>query len=65
MRSTIPRTEKGQFKSHPEGLDNFAKDVAHELCKKYPEVDLFDLEFIFNRQFAFAMSMELLKENAK
>lgn len=62
MRNTIPRTEKGQFKDLPEGLEEFAKDTAHSLCTKYPDIDLADLEFLFNRQFAFAMSMELLKE---
>lgn len=62
MRNTIPRTEKGQFKDLPEGLEKFAKDTAHSLCTKYPDIDFADLEFLFTRQFAFAMSMELVKE---
>lgn len=60
-RQIIPRTDKGQYEYHPNGIEDFAKRVAKELCETYPNIDMFDLELIFNRQFTFAMTMELLR----
>ncbi len=60
-RKIIARTNQGQYVNYPEDIGEFAKKVAEELCKKYPDVDLFDLQFIFNGEFQLAMAVELIK----
>ena len=60
-RKIIARTNQGQYVNFPKDIDKFAKKVAEELCEKYPDVDFFDLEHIFDGQFHFAMAMELMK----
>lgn len=65
MRKPFERTIAGQYKTKLEGMDKFAENVAKELCEKYPDVDLIDIEFMFEKTFAFAMAMESVKYGAK
>ena len=65
MRKPIERTNRGQYVEYPDRIEEFARNVAEELCKKYPDVDILDLEFIFEKQFSFGMSLEMLKYGAK
>lgn len=60
-RRPIERTKKGQYVKHLEGMREFAEKVAKELCEKYPDVDFFDMRIMFENDFNFAMSMELVK----
>lgn len=63
-RKTIERVN-GRFAKRLEGIDDFAKKVAKELCEKYPDVDFFDIKYSFDTAFNFAMSMEILKYSAE
>ena len=60
-RKPIERTKQGQYVKHLEGMREFTEKVAKELCERYPDVDFFDMQIMFERDFNFAMSMELLK----
>ena len=59
-RKTIER-KNGQMSKPLEGMAEFAEMVAKELCEKYPDVDFFDLEFMFKREFNHQMSLQVLK----
>ena len=61
-RKTIPRNEKGQFIWIPKDMETFTQKVVDELCEKYPDIDLFELEFLFHRKISYAMSTRLLME---
>lgn len=61
MRKPFERTIAGQYKTKLKGIDKIAENVAKELCEKYPDVDIIDIEFMFEREFRFAMSMETVK----
>lgn len=63
-RKTIERVN-GQMKTHLEGITEFAMIVAKDLCEKYPEVDFFDLECMFKREFDFQMSLQVLKYSGR
>ena len=41
-----------------EGMDEFCEKVAKELLKTFPDVDVYDLRYVFDTQFAFKYLME-------
>ena len=60
-RKPLKRIE-GRFEKSLDGIDQFAESVVRELAINYPDVDLIDLEFIFERQLAFQFSKRQLVE---
>lgn len=61
-RKTIPRNEKGQFVWTPKDIESFTQKVVDELCEIYPDIDLFELEFLFHKEISYVMSTRLLRE---
>lgn len=61
MREPLKRTNKGQYETELIGMSQYAKEVAAELCKKYPNVDIIDIAYLFDRELHLAMSVELIK----
>lgn len=49
---------KGRYVNIPE-VDSFALEVANELCDRFPDIDILDLENLFNRHFRFYVSRRL------
>lgn len=43
-------------------INEFAKETASNLLKKYPDIDFYDLMFQFEMQFRHEYSMAMLKE---
>ena len=62
-RKPIKR-ERGQYTEIPEGLYEFAEKVANELCEKFPDIDILDLETVFTDKFRLTLRMNLLRGNA-
>lgn len=60
MRKPFERSITGQYITELKDMDKIAANVAEELCKKYPDVDIIDIEFLFERAFTHAMTMEML-----
>lgn len=52
---------KGKYINAPEvrEIDDFALEVANELCDRFPNIDILDLENLFNRYFRFYLSRRL------
>lgn len=46
------------------GLEYYVMEnkVVDELCEIYPDIDLFELEFLFHKEISYAMSTRLLRE---
>jgi len=63
MRRPIPRI-KGKY-NFDEGTEigDFAEKVANDLCDKFSDFDIVDLENIFIRNFCFHMARRLAKES--
>lgn len=61
-RRTIPRNEKGQFICEPKDMEMFTQRVVDELCDKYSDIDLLELELLFHKEISYAMSTRLLRE---
>ena len=55
----------GKYKDHLKGIDEFCEKVAEDLCAKYPDIDILDLENIFRRVFGYKLSLLLMKESAE
>lgn len=55
----------GRYKDKLEGMDEFCEKVVKDLCAKYPEVDILDLENIFRRVFGYKLSLQLMRESAE
>lgn len=60
MRKPFERSITGQYLTELEDMNKIASKVAKELCEKYPDVDIIDIEFLFERAFTHAMTMEEL-----
>ena len=60
-RKPMERTARGQFRNGLKGLDEYADKVAKELCEKYPDVDIIDIEILFMKRFEFSMAREMIK----
>lgn len=62
QRHTIPRKVNGS-PNIPDSIDKYAEDVAKELCKRHPDIDIFELDYFFCHSVSFHLSMEQMKEN--
>ena len=65
MRKPFERTNNGKYVHELEGINEYADKVARELCSMYPNVDVIDIDYIFMKNFSFAMTMVNLRENAE
>ena len=62
-RECLPRNEARQFKGElPRQIGNRVEEMAKELAKEFPTVDLVDLEVLAIRHLSFAFSMTMLAE---
>lgn len=52
---------KGKYMHVPEvsEIDDFALKAANELCDRFPNIDILDLENLFNKFFRFYVSRRL------
>ena len=52
---------KGKYINTPEvrEIDDFALETANALCDRFPNIDILDLENLFNRYFRFYVSRRL------
>lgn len=57
-REWLERTEAGQFKNSLEGMDEYAGKVAKELCEMFPDVQIMDIQHIFESSFRWQMCCE-------
>lgn len=64
-RQIIPRTEKGKLEYIPDGIEEFAEQIANELLNKYPTVDAMDLQMVFTKQFNFQYARAFAIETAE
>ena len=46
------------------GINEFARETASNLLKKYPDIDFYDLMFQFEMQFRHEYSKAMLKETS-
>jgi hypothetical protein len=62
-RTIIPRNAIGQYTGHvPVDIQNKCHELAAELFAAFPDVDIWDIENIASRAFAYEASMTLLRE---
>lgn len=62
-RTIIPRNDVGQFTGDiPRQIKVEVEKFAKDLFKKFPDVDVFDVENIVSRAFSYQASMQLLAE---
>lgn len=63
-RKNIKR-KNNRMETRINGINEFAKETASNLLKKYPEVDFYDLMYLFEISFRFEYSRAMLSEEDK
>lgn len=63
-RKNIKR-KNNRMETRINGINEFAKETASNLLKKYPEVDFYDLMYLFEISFRFEYSRVMLSEEDK
>lgn len=53
---------KGGYFNIP-NLDNYAEEVAKELCKRYPDIDIWELDYLFCHKLSYSLAIESMIEN--
>ena len=48
-----------------DGIDEFAKETANNLLEKYPDIDFYDLMYLFEISFRYQYSVAMLIEEDK
>lgn len=64
IREPLER-KNGRFVHELSGLDDYAKEVAEKLCEMYPNTDVIDIEFLFQKQLSFEMSMKMAEYSVR
>ena len=62
-RQIIKRMDDGRLEKIPEGIDEFAREVANKLCDKYPNIDFFDLKYCFESTFNYEFTCRIAEES--
>lgn len=60
-RKNIKR-KNNRMETRVDGINEFAMETASNLLKKYPEVDFYDLMYLFEIQFRHEYLKAMLKE---
>lgn len=63
-RQNIKRINN-RFEKRVDGIDEFAKETASNLLKKYPDIDFYDLMYLFEISFRYQYSVAMLIEEDK
>lgn len=63
-RQNIKRINN-RFEKRIDGIDEFAKEIANNLLKKYPDIDFYDLMYLFEISFRYQYSIAMLIEEDK
>ena len=63
-RQNIKRINN-RFEKRIDGIDEFAKEIANNLLKKYPDIDFYDLMYLFEMQFRYEYSKAMLKDTSE
>jgi len=63
-RQIVPRNARGQFTGHtPTEIQLKCEELARELYKAFPDVDIFDIQNIAIRSLTWIGSMTMLQES--
>ena len=62
MRKPLER-EFGRYKQCLDKLELIAKDTVENVCKEYPDIDIIDLEFVFEGLLRFQFARKILEES--
>lgn len=62
MRKPLER-ENGRYKQYLNKLELIAKDTVENVCNEYPDIDIIDLQFLFENSLRFQFSKKILEEN--
>lgn len=54
-----------RFEKRVDGIDEFAKETANNLLEKYPDIDFYDLMYLFEISFRYQYSVAMLIEEDK
>jgi hypothetical protein len=62
MRKPLER-EFGRYKQRLDKLELIAKDTVESVSNEYPDIDIIDLEFVFEGLLRFQFSRKMLEES--
>lgn len=62
MRKPLER-ENGRYKKSLDKLELIAKDTVEHVCKEYPDIDVIDLQFIFENSLRFEFAKKIVEES--
>lgn len=62
MRKPLER-EFGRYTKSLDKLEIIAKNTVENVCNEYPDIDIIDLEFIFENKLRFQFAMKIVKES--
>ncbi len=62
MRKPLER-EFGRYKQCLNKLELIAKNAVENVCNEYPDIDIIDLQFLFENSLRFQFSRKILEES--
>lgn len=64
MRKPLER-EFGRYTKSLDKLELIARNTVENVCNEYPDIDIIDLEFIFEKSLKFQFARMMLEESEK
>ena len=64
MRKPLER-EFGRYTKCLDKLELIARNTVENVCNEYPDIDIIDLEFIFEKSLKFQFARMMLEESEK
>ena len=64
MRKPLER-ENGRYTKSLDKLEQIAKDTVENVSKEYPDIDIIDLQFMFENKLRFQFAMKIVEESTK
>ena len=61
MRKPLER-EFGRYKKSLDKLELIAKNTVENVCQEYPDIDIIDLQFIFETSLRYQFAMRIAEE---
>lgn len=62
MRKPLER-ELGRYKYSLDKLEQIAKDTVENISKEYPDIDIIDLQFMFENKLRFEFAKKIIEES--
>lgn len=62
MRKPLERNF-GRYDQRPNKLELIAKDTVENICNEYPDIDIIDLEFIFEGLLKYQFARKIVEES--